>query len=154
MEYMYRYETPIGLIQLEATDTAVTKLLFGAHPTAARRQEPPLLQLAHKQLEEYLAGRRREFTLPLAPQGTPFQKTVWAQLLKIPYGKTAAYGEIARMAGKPKACRAVGMANNRNPISIFIPCHRIIGANGSLTGYGGGLHIKQFLLDLEGVTIQ
>ena len=154
MDYTYTYETAIGTIQLEATDAAITKLLFGARPTAAAKTETPLIKAAHRQLAEYLAGSRRVFDLPLSPQGTPFQKTVWTQLLKIPYGETASYGEIARMAGNPKACRAVGMANNRNPISIFIPCHRVIGADGSLTGYGGGLEIKRFLLELEGVAIK
>lgn len=154
MNYTYTYETAIGTIQLEATDAAITKLLFGTQPTAATKTETPLIKTAHRQLAEYLAGSRRVFDLPLSPQGTPFQKTVWAQLLKIPYGETASYGEIARMAGNPKACRAVGMANNRNPISIFIPCHRVIGADGSLTGYGGGLEIKRFLLELEGAAIK
>lgn len=154
MDYTYTYETAIGTIQLEATDAAITKLLFGAQPTAATKTETPLIKTAHRQLAEYLAGSRRVFDLPLSPQGTPFQKTVWTQLLKIPYGETASYGEIARMAGNPKACRAVGMANNRNPISIFIPCHRVIGADGSLTGYGGGLEIKRFLLELEGAAIK
>ena len=154
MNYTYTYETAIGTIQLEATDAAITKLLFGTQPTAAAKTETPLIKTAHRQLAEYLAGSRRVFDLPLSPQGTPFQKTVWTQLLKIPYGETASYGEIARMAGNPKACRAVGMANNRNPISIFIPCHRVIGADGSLTGYGGGLEIKRFLLELEGAAIK
>ena len=98
---------------------------------------------------EYLEGKRREFDLPLAPAGTEFMLRVWKALQDIPYGETRSYKDIATMAGNSKACRAVGMANNRNPISIFIPCHRVIGANGVLVGYGGGLDKKTFLLDLE-----
>ena len=95
------------------------------------------------------AGRRREFQLPLAPKGTEFQQKVWKALLDIPYGETRSYGEIARAIGNPKASRAVGMANNRNPIAIIIPCHRVIGSTGKLVGYGGGLDKKEFLLNLE-----
>ena len=108
-----------------------------------------LLKKAAKQLTEYFAGKRREFDLPLDFTGTGFQKKVWAALLTIPYGETRSYGEIAKQIGNPKACRAVGMANNRNPIAIICPCHRVIGADGSLVGFGGGLPAKQFLLDLE-----
>ena len=97
----------------------------------------------------YLSGERRTFDLPLAPEGTAFQKAVWAELEKIPYGETRSYGQIAAQVGNAKACRAVGMANHRNPIPIFIPCHRVIGADGSLTGYGGGLDCKKVLLRLE-----
>ena len=104
---------------------------------------------AARQLQEYFAGCRREFSLPLAPRGTEFQRQVWYALEGIPYGETRTYGEIARAIGKPKACRAVGMANHRNPLSILVPCHRVVGADGSLTGYGGGLEAKQFLLELE-----
>ncbi len=102
-----------------------------------------------RQLEEYFAGERREFELDLAPSGTPFQLSVWRALCAIPYGETASYGEIAAVVGQPGAARAVGGANNRNPIAIVIPCHRVIGANGTLTGYGGGLPRKQQLLGLE-----
>lgn len=108
-----------------------------------------LLWLAAAELGEYFAGRRRNFTLPLAPQGTEFQLRVWDELQRIPYGETRSYGEIARAIGQPRACRAVGMANNRNPIAILIPCHRVIGRDGSLTGYASGLAIKRQLLDLE-----
>lgn len=117
--------------------------------------ESPLLASAKRQLAEYFAGARRRFDLPLAPRGTPFQLRCWEALLKIPYGRTASYAEIARAVGSPRACRAVGMANNRNPIAIIIPCHRVIGADGKLTGYGGGLDVKAFLLRLEaGVSSQ
>ncbi len=103
------------------------------------------------QLEEYFVGDRHEFELPLAPQGTPFMKRCWDKLLAIPYGQTTTYQTIARALGNPNASRAVGLANARNPIPIIIPCHRVIGANGNLTGYAGGLPIKQKLLELEGV---
>ena len=113
-------------------------------------RETPLLLRAFAQLEEYLAGKRHEFDLPLAPAGTPFQRRVWDALMKIPHGQTRSYRQIAEAADSPKGYRAVGMANNRNPIAVFIPCHRVIGADGSMVGYGGGLEIKEHLLRLEG----
>ncbi len=109
----------------------------------------PLFTQAERQLAEYFAGRRRTFDLPLHAEGTPFQKKVWAALLTINYGETISYGELARRIGQPKAARAVGLANGRNPLSIFIPCHRVVGKSGSLTGYGGGIDRKKKLLDLE-----
>lgn len=108
-----------------------------------------LLWQAAAELGEYFAGHRRDFTLPLAPRGTEFQQRVWSELRRISYGETRSYGEIARAIGQPRACRAVGMANNRNPIAILIPCHRVIGRDGSLTGYAAGLTVKQQLLELE-----
>lgn len=108
-----------------------------------------LLWQAAAELGEYFAGRRRNFTLPLAPRGTEFQLRVWSELRRIPCGETRTYGEIARAIGQPRACRAVGMANNRNPIAILIPCHRVIGRDGSLTGYAAGLSVKRQLLELE-----
>ena len=113
-------------------------------------QATPLLLRAFEQLEEYLAGVRKKFDLPLAPAGTPFQGKVWNALDQIPYGKTRSYRQIAEAVNSPKGFRAVGMANNRNPIAVFIPCHRVIGADGSMVGYGGGLDIKEHLLRLEG----
>ena len=110
-------------------------------------------RLAPAQLREYFAGTRRTFDLPLAPRGTAFQQRVWAALRAIPYGETCTYGELAAAIGSPSASRAVGMANHHNPIPIVIPCHRVIGANGTLTGYAGGLEIKRKLLALEGITI-
>ncbi len=112
-------------------------------------EETPLHQEVSKQLGEYFSGRRKVFDLPLAPEGTDFQKRCWEALLKVPYGETRSYGDIARAVGSPRGFRAVGMANNRNPIAIIIPCHRIIGSDGKLVGFGGGLEIKEFLLDLE-----
>jgi methylated-DNA-[protein]-cysteine S-methyltransferase len=106
-----------------------------------------------RQLEEYFAGRRRTFDLPLAPDGTPFEKTVWEELRRIPFGETRSYAEIARAIGRPGAARAVGRANGANPIPVVVPCHRVIGADGSLTGFGGGLEAKAALLELEGLAL-
>lgn len=148
-------ESPVGELLLSA-DTAgrITGLHFlDGHRMPARDSswvldEQALAPLT-RQLEEYFASERREFDVELAPSGTPFQLEVWRALCEIPYGETASYGEIAAMVGQPGAARAVGGANNRNPIAIIIPCHRVIGASGSLTGYGGGLPRKQRLLALE-----
>ena len=114
-----------------------------------KKAETPLIKKAAAQIEEYLNGKRKQFKLPLALQGTEFQLAVWQALQKIPYGETRSYKEIAASIGRPKAVRAVGMANNRNPISIIVPCHRVIGHDGKLVGYGGGLSLKQRLLELE-----
>ena len=118
-------------------------------PLPRRVCQTPLLQEAEDQLNEYFAGVRREFDLPLAAKGTAFQQTVWAQLRKIPYGEVRTYGQLAAALGKPKASRAVGSACHRNPLCIVVPCHRVIGADGSLTGYAAGLDIKEYLLELE-----
>jgi methylated-DNA-[protein]-cysteine S-methyltransferase len=112
-------------------------------------RETPLIDTTWQQLQEYFLGQRKDFTIPLAPRGTPFQLSVWKALLDIPYGETRSYKEIAMAIGNPKAVRAVGMANHRNPISFIIPCHRVIGANGALVGYGGGIDLKKRLLDME-----
>jgi methylated-DNA-[protein]-cysteine S-methyltransferase len=114
----------------------------------SRADRPPLPEV-RRQLAEYFAGARRAFALPLAPAGTEFERRVWQALAAIPYGETRSYAEVALTIGRPAACRAVGRANGRNPIAIVIPCHRVIGSDGSLTGYGGGLDLKRFLLDLE-----
>lgn len=141
-------ETPIGLLTLQADEAAVTAIRFGAD---GAQDASPLLDAAEAQLREYFAGTRRTFDLPLAPRGTAFQQRVWAALRAIPYGETRTYGELAAAIGSPSASRAVGMANHHNPIPIVIPCHRVIGANGTLTGYAGGLEIKRKLLALEGI---
>ncbi|TCL45143.1 methylated-DNA--[protein]-cysteine S-methyltransferase [Harryflintia acetispora] len=155
MQKAWTYQTELGELTLAENGEALTRLSFGGGlPQGAAREETPLLQKAHGQLTEYLAGERRRFELPLAPEGTPFEQAVWAQLLKIPYGETCTYGGIAARLGKPGASRAVGMANHRNPIGIIIPCHRVIGKDGSLTGYAGGLGIKERLLILEGALPQ
>ena len=140
-------DSPAGPLTIAEENGAIIRLDFGEFGPMGERS--PVLEEAVRQLKEYFAGERREFTLPVDPRGTPFQKSVWRALCGIPYGETRSYGEIARAVGKPGACRAVGMANHRNPVSIIIPCHRVIGADGSLTGYGGGLERKRFLLRLE-----
>ncbi|NLN14889.1 MAG: methylated-DNA--[protein]-cysteine S-methyltransferase [Tissierellia bacterium] len=151
MKYYYIYETKIGKILLAEEEGHITNLYFDdqREVEGAELKETALIREAKKQLDEYLLGRRKEFNLPLKAKGTEFQQRVWQALLDIPYGETKSYGEIAKIIGNPKAARAVGLANNRNPISIFIPCHRVIGKNGKLVGYGGGLQIKEFLLTLE-----
>jgi methylated-DNA-[protein]-cysteine S-methyltransferase len=140
-------DSPIGPLTLVERDGALVRLSFGAHG----RREPatPLLALATSQLNEYFAGERREFDLPLAPSGTEFQLACWRALAEIPYGETRSYGEQARRIGRPDRARAVGAANGANPIAIILPCHRVIGADGSLVGFGGGLETKRRLLDLE-----
>ena len=151
----YRYlDTAIGRLLL-ASDAAGLRLI---HFENGRRPESPAREWQQRddvfedvvaQLTEYFAGTRRQFDLPLAPAGTPFQQRVWAALLDIPYGHTISYGELAARIGQKSASRAVGLANGSNPLPIVIPCHRVIGANGKLTGYGGGLPIKERLLALE-----
>lgn len=146
------YHTPLGKLTIIEDHGAITHLGFAASPklpAGAVANETALLKEANHQLTEYFAGRRRQFDLPLAPQGTPFQQKVWTALQKIPYGETVSYQDIARQVDNPLGCRAVGMANNKNPIAIVIPCHRVVGKNGKLVGYAGGLSIKEFLLGLE-----
>ena len=147
--YQLLFQSPLGPLTLSGTEEAVTALSFGALPGAGDGA-CPLLEEAARELDAYFQGRRRTFAVPLAPAGTPFQQRVWAELREIPFGATASYGEIAARIGNPRACRAVGMANHRNPIAILIPCHRGVGRSGSLVGYAGGLDIKRALLELEG----
>lgn len=135
--------TPVGNLRVHFADGVLKSLHFTTDSVSGQESE------ATRQLREYFSGARRDFDLKLEPEGTVFQKKVWEALLEVPYGETRSYGEIAKAIGNPKAARAVGMANNRNPISIIIPCHRIVGADGSLTGYGGGLDKKTYLLELE-----
>jgi len=137
--------TPLGDMCLTEENDCIVSFLWGG----SGNDETPLLTEAAQQLSDYFAGHRRTFDLPLAPKGTDFQQSVWRALTEIPYGETRSYGEIAKALGNPNASRAVGMANHRNPIPIIIPCHRVIGADGSLTGYGGGLPRKKYLLALE-----
>ncbi len=143
------YHSPVGDLQLEYENGAVTALKTVKADVQSDGAPDALAETVFSQLDEYFAGTRTAFDFPCAPQGTPFQRKVWAALREIPYGETRSYKQIAEAIGKPKACRAVGMANNCNPIIIVIPCHRVIGADGSLTGYGGGLEMKRALLDLE-----
>lgn len=143
-------DTPFGPMVLEG-EAALTRLwLPNALPDdRGRGEESPLLRAARTQLLEYLAGTRRSFDLPLDPAGTDFQRSVWEALRAIPYGQTRTYGEVAAAVGRPRAVRAVGQANHVNPLPIFIPCHRVVGKNGALTGYAGGLDLKSALLALE-----
>ncbi len=151
MKLSYAFATSIGAMTIVANSSAVTQLLFQgeAPPADAVAGESAVLNEAAAQLREYLTGDRRFFTVPLAPAGTDFMLKVWASLTAIPYGETRSYQAIAQSIGRPKACRAVGLANHRNPLPLFIPCHRVVGANGKLTGYRGGLPAKQYLLELE-----
>ena len=179
MTYYTIIETPIGQVLLASDGEALTGLYTAEHkggpqaisgfsdgsssasrafsslPTAswAAGDDIPVLQEAHRQLDAFFAGKLKDFDLPLKPTGTPFQRTVWDQLIRIPFGQTISYGELAKRIGQPTASRAVGLANGSNPISIVIPCHRVIGANGSLTGYGGGIDRKKWLLEHEGVAL-
>lgn len=141
--------SPVGDLTLTEENGALTGLYFGRLSLEGEEGLTALLERASRQLEEYFAGKRKQFDLPLSLRGTEFQRQVWAALRDIPYGETRSYGQIAQAVGRPKAVRAVGMANHRNPISIIVPCHRVVGADGSLTGYGGGLENKKFLLALE-----
>ena len=145
-------ETPIGPLTLAAGDAGLRAVWFGGRPEApdAPRGAHPVLAAARDQLAEYFAGARRTFDLPLdVAGGTPFQRAAWLALAAIPYGATTTYGEQARRLGRPAAVRAVGAANGRNPLPIVLPCHRVVGAGGALTGFGGGLPVKRALLDLE-----
>ena len=155
--YFTEFPSRIGTIQLRGTATALTGVFMEKHrheparPAGAVRDAGPL-RAARRELEEYFEGGRREFSVALAPAGTPFQMRVWQALRAIPYGETISYGELARRIENPRAVRAVGLANGRNPLSIIVPCHRVIAADGSLGGYGGGLERKRILLALEKVT--
>ncbi len=147
-------DSPLGVLLAMGDEDGLTALYLstGRHsvqtPAGAQRDDAALASV-RTQLDEYFAGVRMEFDLPLNPRGTPFQLKVWQALRTIPYGATFSYGHQARMIGDPGSARAVGLANGRNPISIIVPCHRVIGANGSLTGYGGGIEAKRWLLDHE-----
>jgi methylated-DNA-[protein]-cysteine S-methyltransferase len=157
MNAFTQIESPIGRLLLTSDGTALTGLYMEPHRKAGSMegwtQDATVLPLAAavRQLNEYFAGRRREFDLPLRLHGTVFQTRVWHELAAIPYGQTWSYGQLARRINQPSASRAVGLANGRNPISILVPCHRVIGADGSLTGYGGGLERKRWLLAHEGL---
>lgn len=144
------FDTPFGSMALASEGEALIRLYLPNEPTPrVASRETPLLSEARAQLTAYFAGDLRTFDLPLAPAGTPFQREVWRALEAIPYGETRTYGQIAASVGRPRAVRAVGQANHRNPIPILIPCHRVVGSSGSLTGYGGGLELKERLLALE-----
>jgi methylated-DNA-[protein]-cysteine S-methyltransferase len=148
-----RMESPIGPLLLATSDAGLHQIAFFkgklAEPGPEWREDPKPLKKTMQQLRAYFAGELENFDLPLAPQGTTFQRNVWQKLCDISFGETISYGELAKRVGNPKASRAVGLANGQNPIPIIIPCHRVIGSNGKLTGYGGGLPIKEKLLALE-----
>ena len=157
MNYTFT-DSPIGRLLLAGDDAGLRRIEFpeGRHPQEPQpewREERARFSEALRQLDAYFAGRLRRFELPLAPQGTGFQRSVWEALCLIPYGETLSYGELARRLGKPGASRAVGLANGRNPLPIVIPCHRVVGSDGSLTGFGGGLPTKTKLLRLEGARL-
>jgi len=157
MSYFYKeIPSPVGELKLVASDAALIAVLWeNDRPNRVKLGElilkpnHPVLRKTEKQLAEYFAGKRTGFELALAPEGTAFQRRVWDALLEIPFGETTSYGAIAQRIGRPAASRAVGAANGRNPIAIIVPCHRVIGANGALTGFGGGLPAKTFLLTHE-----
>jgi methylated-DNA-[protein]-cysteine S-methyltransferase len=149
-------DSPVGPLFVAADEDGLRAVEFrdNKHPVRRdgdwREGDNAVLRRTHKQLDEYFGGRRHAFDLPLSPHGTEFQKKVWTTLASIPYGETISYAQLASRVGKPTAMRAVGAANGRNPLPIVLPCHRVIGADGSLTGFGGGLPTKQYLLKLEG----
>lgn len=152
MKKAFSYRYSLGEIILAEEDGQLTEVIFKGEKIRGPWEpgESPLLREADRQLREYMEGRRKIFDLPLNPVGTEFERTVWAALLSIPWGETRTYAQIARQIGRPTACRAVGRANGLNPISIIVPCHRVIGSDGRLTGYAGGLELKAELLRLEG----
>jgi methylated-DNA-[protein]-cysteine S-methyltransferase len=142
-------DSPIGPLRLVSNGDALRELWLPDEFPAESEPDDPVLREAARQLQAYFEGRLHEFDLPLQPQGTEFQRSVWRALLEIPYGRTMSYGQIAALIGKPDKARAVGAANGSNPIAIIIPCHRVIGSTGDLVGYGGGLNRKRWLLELE-----
>ena len=145
-----RWNSPIGTLVIAEDGKGISELFLGTKaPAGSREETTPLLREAMQQLSEYFSGTRRDFSLPLSLHGTSFQLADWEALCSIPYGETRSYRQIAEQIGSPKACRAVGMANHRNPIAIVVPCHRVIAADGNLGGYGYGSEIKRYLLELE-----
>ena len=142
-------DTPAGQMALECEGEVLTALYLPCRPMEPAGSSTPLLERSREELLEYFGGKRRNFDLPLAPKGTPFQRMVWKTLAEIPYGTVISYKELARRVDRPKGFQAVGQANGRNPLPIFLPCHRVVGADGSLTGYAGGLELKRYLLELE-----
>jgi methylated-DNA-[protein]-cysteine S-methyltransferase len=147
MTFSTQLSTPVGPLVLEGDDARLTRLGFGA--AVAPQGDAASVASAAVQIEQYFAGERTEFDLDVELAGTEFERRVWAEVRAIPYGSTATYAEIARRVGRPSACRAVGRANGRNPIAVIVPCHRVVGSDGSLTGYAGGIEMKRALLDLE-----
>jgi methylated-DNA-[protein]-cysteine S-methyltransferase len=151
MNYHIDYESPVGILRIIENGIGITNIEFpnNRRNIISESKTTLLLKQIIRQLSEYFSGKRKKFEVPLHLNGTVFQMQAWNELRKIPYVETRTYQQVAQATGNPKASRAVGLANNRNPIPIIIPCHRVIGADGSLTGYAGGLETKRFLLDLE-----
>lgn len=156
MIFFQHIESPVGPLLVAAGDNGLHAIAFPDNRHPVRRDDDwqegdhPMLRRARKQLDAYFSGTLRAFDLPLAPRGTEFQRTVWSTLASIPYGETISYAQLASRVGRPAASRAVGAANGRNPLPIVLPCHRVIGTDGALVGFGGGLPVKEFLLRLEG----
>ncbi len=150
MESICCYDSPVGTLRIAEDGTGITEItLVKSVEETPAQQKTELLKETVRQLEEYFAGSRKGFDLPLSLKGTPFQLSVWEALQTIPYGSTCSYQQIAAQVGSPKACRAVGMANHYNPVIIVVPCHRVIGKNGAMVGFGGGIDVKERLLGLE-----
>lgn len=151
MKNIWFYDFPVGTLAIAEDGTGITDIFVKGEAAGKdfAEKETPLLKEAAKQLREYFSGQRKEFDLPLSLHGTPFQLSDWKALQNIPYGETRSYKQIAEQVGSPKAFRAVGMANHNNPVMIVVPCHRVIGHNGTMVGYGGGLAMKRYLLELE-----
>lgn len=143
------YHSPIGILEIKADDKTLISVQLCDKIALHTKSKNPIVRQSIIQLSEYFAGKRRSFDLPLSAKGTEFQEKVWDALLQLPYGKTVSYAEVAKIIRRPKACRAVGSANGKNPIAIIIPCHRVIASDGTLGGYAHGLEIKKQLLDLE-----
>ncbi|MCC3669823.1 methylated-DNA--[protein]-cysteine S-methyltransferase [Terrisporobacter mayombei] len=154
MNNIFFYETEIGIIGIRENNKSITDIFFSKVDTNDNIEETDLIKECFKQLKEYFEGNRMKFDLPLYARGTEFQKKVWNELLNIPYGETKSYKDIAVAIGNEKACRAIGMANNKNPIPIIIPCHRVIGSNGKLVGYAGGVNVKEKLLNIEKIDVK
>lgn len=154
MNNIFFYETELGIIGIRENNKSITNIYFSKVDTNDNIEETDLIKKCFKQLKEYFEGSRIKFDLPLDIKGTEFQNKVWDELLKIPYGEVKSYKDIAIAIGNEKACRAIGMANNKNPIPIIIPCHRVIGSNGKLVGYAGGLNVKEKLLNIEKIDIK
>ena len=154
MNNIFFYETEIGIIGIRENNKSITDIFFSKVDTNDNIEETDLIKECFKQLKEYFEGNRMKFDLPLDARGTEFQKKVWNELLNIPYGETKSYNDIAVAIGNEKACRAIGMANNKNPIPIIIPCHRVIGSNGKLVGYAGGVNVKEKLLNIEKIDVK
>ena len=149
MQYYYTYQTPIGNIWIVEEHGFIVYVEFEIDVSGMEKKETPLIKKTHLQLTEYFDGKRKTFDIPIKSIGTDFQRRVWAALQTIPYGEVWSYKRLAETVGSPKGYRAVGMANNRNPISVIVPCHRVVGINGALVGYAGGIDKKKWLLDME-----